>query len=316
MSQFRIVTGGDAAYFPLVQELLESVLLAAPDGAMAFGVIDAGLTAAQRNWIAARDVRLVRPTPPAGAEAAVRKRPGLAVNLAKLALDSLFPDDAILLWLDADTWVQEWSAVRLLLGAAATGALAVVPGAGRYWTRQIDVRWLLGGPGGLGQVRSFNFKNAWNARLPLGICRDLGTRALLNAGAFALRSDAPHWIRMRHWQDRILRHGGKPFTSDQLAMALAVYTDGLPVELLPTGCNYISPRRVDPAGPALLEFYYPYRPVGIVHLAAEKLMQFDPAVTAPLLGPDGRTYHASLRFGHFQRMMRQPTRAEPALALA
>lgn len=298
MSEWLIATGADAAYFPLAQELWDSVRAAG--GIVAFGVIDAGLTEAQRTWFAERGARVVRPPPVA--PAAERGRPALAVNLGKLWLDTLFPGVEVLIWLDADTWVQEWDAVTLLAGAAGTGALAIVPGAGRVWKRQIDIRWLLGGVGGLGQVRSFNFKNARHARLPRAICRDLGTRALLNAGAFALRADAPHWARLREWQARILRHG-KPFTSDQLAIALAVYHDGLAAELLPTGCNYVSPRRVDPARPALLETYYPYKPVGIVHLAAQKTMRFDPSVTVPLLGTDGRTWNASLRHGWFQRGM-------------
>ncbi len=294
-----IATGADAAYFPMVQELLASVRARAP-GPVAFGVIDGGLSAEQRAWLAAEGARVVAPPQLPDAARAVRGRPALAVNLGKLWLDRLFPDAATLLWLDADTWVQQWDAVETLTGAAATGALAVVPGAGRYWTRQIDVRWIAAGLGGIGQVRSFNFKNAWHARLPLSVCRDLGTRALLNAGAFALPADAPHWERLRHWQGRILRHG-KPFTSDQLAMAMVVYHEGLPAELLPTGCNYVSPRRVDAARGLLLEYYYPYRPVGIVHLAAQKRMRFDPSVQAPLLGLDGRTYQACLRHGWFQR---------------
>ena len=294
-----IATGADAVYFPLVQELLASVCAHAP-GRVGFGVIDGGLTPDQRGWLEVEGVWLAAPPALVDAARAVRARPALGVNLGKLWLDQMFPGFDTLPWLDADTWVQQWDAVALLVGAAETGALAVVPGAGRFWKRQIDVRWIAGGVGGIGQVRTFNYKNARHARLPLAVCRDLGTRALLNAGAFALPAAAPHWARLRHWQARILRHG-KPFTSDQLAMAMVVYTEELPAELLPTNCNYVSPRRVDAARGLLLEFYYPYRPVGIVHLAAEKKMRFDPSVQAPLLGVDGRTYQACLRHGWFQR---------------
>lgn len=304
-----IATGADAVYFPMVRELLASVRAHAP-GPVGFGVIDGGLTPEQREWLAAEGARIAAPPALADAARAVRARPALAVNLGKLWLDRLFPDHATLLWLDADTWVQQWEAVALLAGAAETGALAIVPGAGRYWKRQIDVRWIAGGVGGIGQVRSFNFKNAWHARLPLSVCRDLGTRALLNAGAFALPAAAAHWERLRHWQARILRHG-KPFTSDQLAMAMAVYIEELPAELLPTNCNYVSPRRVDAARGLLLEHYYPYRPVGIVHLAAEKRMRFDPEAKVTLLGLDGRHWQASLRYGWLQRDLSAAREADP-----
>lgn len=300
MGGFIITTGADAGYFPLLKELMASIAATAP-GPVPIGVVDGGLTAEQLAWLAGQGATVVgAPDFPAVARA-VRKRPALAVNLGKLWLDRLFPGFATLVWLDADTWVQDWAAVELLRGAAGTGALAIVPGSGRAWERQSEMRWFFAG---LGQLRSFNYKNARNARLPLKLCRYIGERALLNAGVFALRADAPHWAVMRRWQERILRHG-KPFTSDQLAMAVAIYHEKLPCELLPTWCNYIAPRRVDPVKAELLEQYYPYRRVGVVHLSAQKAMRLDERATVPVLGTDGRTYHANLRHGIFQRMMRE-----------
>ncbi len=298
MSAFVITTGADAGYFPLLRELIASIVETAPQP-VPIGVIDGGLTSEQVAWLSAQGAIVVgAPSFPAVARA-VRKRPALAVNLGKLWLDQLFPGFETLVWLDADTWVQDWAAVELLLGAARTGALAIVPGSGRAWERQSEMRWFFAG---LGQLRSFNYKNARNARLPLKLCRYIGERALLNAGVFALRTGAPHWEVMRRWQERILRHG-KPFTSDQLAMAVAAYHEKLPYELLPTWCNYIAPRRVDPVKAELLEQYYPYRRVGVVHLSAQKAMRLDARATVPVLGIDGRTYHANLRHGIFQRMM-------------
>jgi hypothetical protein len=165
------------------------------------------------------------------------------------------------------------------------------------------VRWLLGGLGGLAQVRSFNFKSGRHARLPLSILRDLGDRPLLNAGVFGLRADAPHWEAMRRWQAFILRHG-KPFTSDQIAMALAIHIDGLRLELLPDTCNYIRPWRFDPEEPALREFWYPYPKVGIVHLAGQKKIRFDASATTEVLDLQDRPHQLSLRFGLFQTMAR------------
>lgn len=302
MAAFAIATGADADYFHLVQELIASIAHAAPDRHTPVAVINAGLRADQLAWLSDNGITAIQPSTLEAAARAVRKRPALAVNLGKLWLDTYLPDHDTIVWLDADTWVQDWGAVQLLIDAAQTGAMAVVPGSGRFHERVITMRWFLAG---IGEVRSFNYKNASHARLPLTIRRDLGTRAQLNAGAFALRTDAPHWQTMRRWQQRILRHG-KPFTSDQLAMALATYHDGLPLELMPTWCNTIVPRRVDPARVQLLEFYYPYRPVGIVHLAAQA-MRKDARATVPLLGNDGRTYHVNIRYGLFQRMMREAT---------
>jgi hypothetical protein len=301
MASFIITTGADAGYFPLLKELIASIVDASPAPPVPIGVIDGGLTVEQTTWLSDHGVTVVSPSTIDAAAKAVRKRPALAINLGKPWLDKFFPDYDTIIWLDADTWVQDWDAVQLLLGASRNGALAVVPGSGRFWTRQVDMQWFFGG---LCRLRTFNYKNARNARLPLAICRDIGTRALLNAGVFALRTDAPHWKAMRRWQDTILRHG-KPFTSDQLAMALAAYVDGLPIELLPTWCNYITPFRADPDQGELLEFYYPYRKVGVVHMSAQKAIRVDERATVPMLGVDGQTYHVNLRYGLFQRMIRE-----------
>lgn len=304
MDRTIIVSGGDAVYYPLIDELRRSILAAAPDPAPAFGVIDGGLTAEQLAHLQETEARVVRvPDDPAFPLATFQRNPNVAVNLGKPWLDRLFPGFDTILWLDADTWVQDFAAVRLVHGAAQRGALSVVQGGGRYWERQIDIRWLAGGIGGLGQVRSFFFKNGRHAGLPLAVLRDLGTRSLLNAGVFGLRADAPHWAAMRRWQASILGHRGKPFTSDQLAMGLAVYQDGLAVELLPDGCNYIRPWRIDLSTGRLVEYFYPYPPVGIVHLAGQKAIRFDPAATTEVVDLEGNTHALSLRFGHFQRMV-------------
>ncbi|HEY0182089.1 MAG TPA: glycosyl transferase [Rhodopila sp.] len=297
-----LVTGGDSAYFPMIQELWQSILAASPGPPPAFGVIDAGLTQEQARHLHDSGAVVTQPRDLRGFPVEpLRKRPALAVNLGKLWLDRLFPGYDTIVWLDGDTWVQDYKAIDLLLGAARTGALGIVPSSGRTYERPVEIRWILGGLWGLAQIRTFNFKNGSHAGLPLRVLRDLGPRPQLNAGVFALRADAPHWRVMRQRQQAILRRG-KPFTSDQLAMALAVYIDGLKLELLPDTCNSITCWRIDPRGPSLVEYYYPHDKVGIVHLAGQKTMRFDPTATIEVPDLDGRIHRTSLRYGHFQRM--------------
>ena len=155
-------------------------------------MIDAGLTVDEVRRLKASDVIVVWPQdiPDFPAEP-LRKWSAVAIDLAKPWLDQLFPNYDTIVWLDGDTWVQDYNAIELLLGAARAGALAIVPGGGRFWNRPIDVRWLLGGLWGLAQIRSFNFKNSSHVGLPLRTLRDLGLRPLLNAGI------SP-WLPARH----------------------------------------------------------------------------------------------------------------------
>ena len=310
MGDFIIVTGGDAGYFALIQELIASIVAVAPDHPPSIGVIDAGLTGQQAATLVAAGARVVTIPPLGGRTArALRARPALAVNLGKPWLDQLFADFETIVWLDADTWVQDWAAIEMLVGAAARGALAIVPGTGRYSHRTMAIQWICGGIlGGLGQVRSFNYKNARNARLPGSICREIGTRTALNAGAYAMRADAPHWEVMRRWQVCVLRHG-TVFTSDQMVLALAAFIDQLPIELLPRWCNYFGRWRVDPVVGKLVEFYYPYRPVGIVHMSGQNAMRRDATARIPIASTDGRTYQVNLRYGLFQRLLAEESDA-------
>jgi hypothetical protein len=221
------------------------------------------------------------------------------MNFAKLWLDEYFPDHEIIICIDADAWVQDRAALTLLEGAARTGALAIVPMSGAYRGRQLAVSWVLGL---FPRIQSFNYKNAAAARLPRAIRNKVGIAPILNAGVFALPRTAPHWQRLRHWQARILRHGN-PFTADQLSLGLVCHIDGCKTEFLPVICNYTRKWRVDAESGKLLDFFYPYPPVGIVHMANQKQIRFDTDARTNALGMDGRIYPVNLRFGHLQRTL-------------
>ncbi len=296
-----IVTGGDARYHPMISELIASIRAACGTEAPDIAVFDAGLDPAQRAEFLADGV-VVKDFVPANTllEAPLRKRPLLAMNFAKLWLDQYFPDHDTIICIDGDAWVQERAALELLLGAARTGALAIVARGGAYRDRQISIRWLWGL---YPLIQSFNYKNAAAARLPRAIRNQVGICAMLNAGVFALQRQAPHWQRLRHWQQEILRRGGNPFTSDQLSLALARHVDGYAAELLPTGVNYDRKWKVNPETGKLVTYFYPYDPVGIVHMSNQKEVRFDPNATVAVPGTDGRSYRLNLRFGHLQRSL-------------
>jgi hypothetical protein len=285
-----IVSGADAGYFGMVQDLVLSVRRSAD---IPIAIIDGGLTPEQRDALVAQDVIVSPPYVPEFApREALEQRPNLAVNLSKPWLNKLFPQAQTILWLDGDTWVQDVSALDVLFGAAAGGHLAVVPQAGPYWVEQVPLRWIFPG---YAQIRSFMYKNGRHAGLSYNVLRNIAAKAALNAGVFALEGSAPHWAAMQAWQRKLLQRG-KPFTADQMALSLAVYEDGLPVNLLAQSFNYMGPWRVDAATEELVEFYYPYAPAGIVHLAAEKKCRFDATHKVEMPDTQGQTRQARLRF--------------------
>jgi hypothetical protein len=293
LGSFIVVTGGDSRYHPLIRELIASLRALRPATDCPVGVIDAGLTAEQIRELKAQGAAVVTPPWPVSIPAhKLRNRIHLKANLAKLHLPAYFPGYDTLIWIDADAWVQDWEAVEMLRRGAALNRFAIVAQFGRFSETELRLDWLFGR---FARVRSILFKNSCRAGLDKAECRALATRPTLNAGAYALKADAPHWGAFQHWQKRVLRKG-RLFTSDQLAMAGAIYLDGLPVELLPEWCNYIGPWRFDPERRELVEYYLPNRRLGIVHMAGEDAMRADPSVLRPVLDMQDRTHQLSLRY--------------------
>jgi hypothetical protein len=151
-----------------------------------------------------------------------------------------------------------------MLAAADQGKLAIVCETSRYSKQVMQVRWRLFGHA---QIRSILYKNARKAGVKEQDARKIALRPTLNSGVFALRRDAPHWQAWRDRQGEVLQGGCRVFTSDQLSLAMAVYLDQMPYELMPEHCNYMGPWKVSADGKSLVEAYMPNHPLTVVHMA-------------------------------------------------
>ncbi|MCQ4162110.1 glycosyl transferase [Roseomonas sp. GC11] len=296
MARHVIVTGGDARYFPLLEDLAASIRDQAAGAALGLSVIDTGLTREQGEHLARRYGARILQTGWEFPEAERRhERPSDKLSVARAFLDRYHPEADLLTWIDADAWVQDMAPLSGMFGAAERGRLAIVSQTSRYAQNTMSVQWLSVALG-LARVRSILYKNGRNAGLPLAVCRRLGAKPTLNAGCFTLARNAPHWDAMRRHMAVTLRRG-RVFTVDQLAIGLAAYMDGLPVELCPETCNYMGPWRASDDGRTLVEFYTPYNPVGIVHMAGLDAMRADPSVTMEIPMVSGGSLARSLRRG-------------------
>lgn len=292
MDRRIIVTGCDSTYFVLVAELIASIRahMATP-----IAVIDCGMTAQQVASLHQQGIRVLAPyIPDYTPQHILRRRPSLGINICKLWLDRMLPDCDLILWLDADTWVQDGMAVERLFAAASSGTLAIVPEIGAKRADLLGVRWIC--PGWM-QIRSFLYKNATRARLPFAIRRRIGAKPLLNAGVFCLHRKATIWPVLRRWQEMILPRRNTAFTQDQLCMALAVYIDGLPVTFLDNSHNYLGPWLLDEATGQLANLFFPHPPVGIVHMASQKAMRAALENTMPVPTVQGGRVAVNLRYG-------------------
>jgi hypothetical protein len=294
MTERTVVTGGDAKYFPLIDELCASVRYFRDASQMGLVVIDGGLEAEQKTHLQARyGARILE----VGwgfdiAPSRIRGRDHLKVQIARTFLDTYLPDTGLIAWIDGDAWIQDMAALDMMFDAAEKGPLCIVSQSSRYATQTMALRW---GAFGYAEVRSILYKNARRAGVSEKEARIIGNKGTLNSGVFVLRQDAPHWQAWRARQQRVINRG-RVFTSDQLSLGLAVYVDGLPVELAPEICNYMGPHwccAEDES--ALVERYIPNAKVGIVHMAGYDEMRKDLAITAPIRTVDGRMVAKSLR---------------------
>ena len=258
-----IVTGADAAYFAPVQALLASVRRTAGE-AFDLVVLDAGLSDGQK--VALKQdfgAEVILPDFAQGSALGAGDAVERMLN-ARPFLDRRFADASVIIWLDADCWVQEAGALDLLVQAAGRGALAVVSESSRYAEVCAEVRWA---PFGLARFVAPFYLGLKKAGLPRDVLRAVGDKPVMNAGVFALAPGAPHWDLWRARLYQVLAKRAPPRAS-ALALSLMVHADHPPLELLPETCNYQGPHwRLSKDGARFVERYIPHAPVGIMHLS-------------------------------------------------
>ena len=169
-----------------------------------------------------------------------------------------FPGYDTYLWLDADISVQDGRFVGDFLRSAEQGTLAVVEEADpSYRTELYALKWRIGNT-----FRCFGFQDG------LKLC--LGRQ--INSGAFALRSDAPHW---RAWQDHYQRVVKRALRAnlDQHALTATLTLDDLPASYLSSTFNWMCVRSQplwDNDRNVFCRPVAPFEPISVLHLAGRQ----------------------------------------------
>jgi hypothetical protein len=295
MERIAIVSSADHKYHHLLIELISSVRRHGPPGRFAICVLDAGMTPEQVSRLAplVDEISQCRWEFELPARR-VRGRESLKANLCRPFIPDYFPGYDVYVWLDADTWVADWEAIDLYVTGAARMALAITAQTDRAYQDPVRVSWFLGIPF---RVKTFYYSNARRA-FGRRLARSLIGCNVLNAGAFALRRDAPHWAAWKRLMaDALVK--GRPFTADQLTLGLLVYREGAAVEILPAWCNWLAEMTPPAFAPDLGQFVEPYLPhhrIGVMHLAGLPAMRSDRAVTMEVRRVGGGTERRSLRY--------------------
>ena len=136
-----IVTACNSEYFNLFEDLLDSLDAVGLDKEIERGVVDVGLSEAERGNLKSRGLLVASPKcidVPSG----FNIRPIDIGILARPRYPEIFPNGDPILHIDADAWVQSLSAIELYIKASSNGSLAITPEIDRaYLHGEGHIRW-------------------------------------------------------------------------------------------------------------------------------------------------------------------------------
>lgn len=295
--RIALISAGDSNYYPLITEWINSIrrFQELENYDIDLCVLDTGLSEEQHQALKRDNINISHTKWPKKIPAhKIRGRDYLKACISRPFFKDYFSNYDIYIWMDGDTWLQTWEPIDLLIKGAQKSNFAICPQADRAYGKAMRLKWLGPFPW---KARSFyysNAKKAFNGK----IARQLFPYPALNAGVFALTSEAPHWER---WQELILKalDKGKVFTAEQLTLGILVYIEEYSVELLPAYCNWLcnTPPAWDDNKQQFVEPHLPHHPIGIMHLSGCDKMRADNKITKEIKMVDGKnTIEKSYRY--------------------
>ena len=299
MKKNVIISLADSNYFLLLDELIDSIKRFKESQEIAICILDAGLEDKQKeilkkkvDFIESADWDIKVP------EAKVKGKEWLKSQVSRAFLPKYFPGYEKYIWIDADAWVNSWYPIELLLKGCENNKLSIVSSADRAYGRVLRAEWVFRS---FARIKSQNYKHAKSSGFSETIARQVALKPHLNIGVFALQANSPHW---EIWQKNLKKalSSGKVWGSEQIAMNITIYSDGLDVEILPAYCNWtlIEALKFDKIRNTLVEPYLPNHEIGIVHFAGKNNDQIrnDKNFVSKIETLDGDIIDKKLRFSN------------------
>ena len=268
MKKNVIVSLADANYFPLLEELINSIKRFKESENVAICVLDAGLTQDQKEKLSNK-VDQIKPAEwdieVPGYK--VKDKEWLKSQVSRAFLPKYFPSFEKYLWIDCDAWVNDWNCVELYFKACDDGKLGITQTIGPGYKITSKVNWVFGK---LAIIKSQNFKHAVKSNIGYEKARKLAFAPHINIGVFSLERNSKGW---ESWQKNLTKtlKSGNIFGSEGLAINMSVYIDDLETEFLPLNCNWLTSNllpKYDEKQKTFVEPYLPNYKIGIMHLAA------------------------------------------------
>ena len=268
MKKNVIVSLADANYFPLLEELVDSIKRFKQSEDVAICILDAGLKQDQRDSLSKKVDEIKNAEWDIEVPGyKVKGKEWLKSQVSRAFLPKYFPNYEKYLWIDCDAWVNDWSCVELYFKACDDGKLGITQTIGPGYKITSKVNWLFGK---LALIKSQNFKHAVKSKISYADARKLAFAPHINIGVFSLEKDSKGWSTWQNNLEKTLK-AGNIFGSEGLAINMSVYIDNLETEFLPLNCNWITSNllpKYDQKQSTFVEPYLPNYKIGIMHLAA------------------------------------------------
>ena len=301
MKKNVIVSLADANYFPLLDELVDSIKRFKQSEDVAICILDAGLKQDQRDSLSKKVDEIKNAEWDIEVPGyKVKGKEWLKSQVSRAFLPKYFPNYEKYLWIDCDAWVNDWGCVELYFKACDDGKLGITQTIGPGYKITSKVNWLFGK---LALIKSQNFKHAVKSKISYADARKLAFAPHINIGVFSLEKDSKGWSTWQNNLEKTLK-AGNIFGSEGLAINMSVYIDNLETEFLPLNCNWITSNllpKYDQKQSTFVEPYLPNYKIGIMHLAAGiwkdgKDMRVDKTIKIELETLDKNKILKSLRY--------------------
>ena len=302
MKKNVIVSLADANYFPLLDELVDSIKRFKQSESVAICILDAGLKQDQKDSLSKKVDEIKNAEWDIEVPGyKVKGKEWLKSQVSRAFLPKYFPNYEKYLWIDCDAWVNDWNCIDLYFKACDDGKLGITQTIGPGYKITSKVNWLFGK---LALIKSQNFKHAVKSKIGYADARKLAFAPHINIGVFSLEKNSKCWDI---WQKnlQITIRSGNIFGSEGLAINMSVYIDGIDTEFLPIKCNWIASNllpKFDEKNKSFVEPYLPNYKIGIMHLAAgiwkdNNDMRNNKNIKIDIENLEGKKILKSLRFG-------------------
>ena len=288
-----IVSAADDKYSYLLIELHSS--LKEKGHNCDFAVFDCGLSQDTLAYLRDFNIQIVNPqwefkVP----NYKIRGRDHLKIQFSRFFLDKYFPGYENYIWMDSDTWVNCPETFQYYIQGATQSGFSICPQVDRSSPKLIDTKWFLNFPT---KINSINFKNI-SRSINNNLAKKYAGHYTLNAGCFAYNSKFDGLKKIKK-NLKLASKKGRIFGSDQVALALTMFEDKVPFELLPSYCNWICEHNLPKFCNSKNLFVEPYIPnhnIGVIHLAGLDEDRSNTKILHQIKTLDNKTIKKTLRY--------------------